>query len=95
MKHTPTPWNFKSHNRVLMSNTAHIAEVDMLSNADAEFIVRAVNSHEILVKALQEIITHSKEPCFPALTERIPSSLMGGCSLLTARIAKEALEKVK
>lgn len=99
MKHTPTPWTFSEKTlNVIVSemNPRIIAKLDLHGaswkkeqTANAEFIVRAVNSHEILVKALEKIIKivepTKKKSVFnwPLFKNRI------------VHIAKEALEKVK
>lgn len=60
MKHTPTPWQ-SNHDDILASDdpcdvVAVVVERDDFDEtlANAEFIVRAVNSHDKLVKALEE-----------------------------------------
>lgn len=56
-KATPTPWVTDSvvePNHVFGSNGNHVAKMDGISSADAEFIVRAVNCHEELVRCLQQ-----------------------------------------
>lgn len=70
--HTPTPWTqgFTSRD-VAFVNGGHVVvcKCDVGSNtaeadprANAAFIVRAVNAHESLVAALQDILERSGDP---------------------------------
>ena len=55
-KHTATPWQIEG---CWIGNGFKIAEVQRIGTeegkANAEFIVRAVNSHDVLVEALKEV----------------------------------------
>jgi len=53
-KITKLPWKLRDNNHQLISGNKHVAELEMISNADAEYICRAVNSHEGLVNALEK-----------------------------------------
>ncbi len=64
--HTPTPWKIGSNDWLSHSccfdaavvgyrEGSCVSVVEAHSVADAAFIVRAVNSHEVLVKALEKI----------------------------------------
>lgn len=59
-KHTPTPWYTKQGAEIFSSTGARICVVSVRGEsyeqdeATTEFIVRAVNSHDALVKALRE-----------------------------------------
>jgi hypothetical protein len=59
-QHTPTPWKFEVMNNILgIPLLYHInrGDIEVRSGlADAEFIVRAVNSHEALLETLKSII---------------------------------------
>jgi hypothetical protein len=64
-KHTPTPWKIYDDSNPLhiaikgyYSSTggAHVA--DILSPANAAFILKAANSHDALVKALEWIVSN-------------------------------------
>ncbi len=71
-KHTPTPWEYflNKHGtqyRIAGDNCFPIAALDMygseghgptkkVSEANAAFIVRAVNNHEALIEALQKCL---------------------------------------
>lgn len=60
LKHTPTPWTYVGNGPeqwVVYTNQTRIANV-LTPEADAEFIVRAVNSHEALITAVQAAIIH-------------------------------------
>lgn len=69
MKHTPTPWHAPGMGEIHDSDhnlIAHIAfstgehdDDQVGTEADAKFIVRAVNSHEILIAALKR----AREAC--------------------------------
>lgn len=48
---TPTPFTSRSRAGALTSGGAHVA--DVLFQSNAEFILKAVNSHDVLVKALE------------------------------------------
>lgn len=65
-EHTPTPWTFRiwkdgdelQANRIEDRTGFEIASLSYTGgpeDEDAEFICRAVNSHEALVRALQEV----------------------------------------
>lgn len=71
MNHTPTPWTLEQgneHCKLFSANgptgwqfigeihTGHACNTDYRKNA--EFIVRACNAHEELVKALQGVLHH-------------------------------------
>lgn len=54
-QHTPTPWEFdKEHSAIIDKNGMGIA--GNVDDADAAYIVKAVNCHEELVEALQAIM---------------------------------------
>lgn len=60
-KHTPTPWEVKG-NLNKIENAKGLTVCDLRSNtvdadADAEFIVRAVNSHEELLAVVRNLVT--------------------------------------
>lgn len=64
MPHTPTPWrvaNEKTSQPQIASGRTHVADVP--SKADASLIVRAVNAHDALVSALDEITIAECESC--------------------------------
>ena len=51
-QHTPTPWNKKYQGNLIRDkNDSVLAEV--IDTSNAAFIVRAVNSHDALVEALE------------------------------------------
>ena len=55
-QHTPTPWNVVTHNGVsLIDGDADRIGVNVEAPANAAFIVRACNSHDALVKALEAL----------------------------------------
>lgn len=61
VSHTPTPWQTDQDGFIESMAGTYIAEVSSDSDkaeaqADAEFIVRAVNSHEELLDALERIV---------------------------------------
>jgi hypothetical protein len=58
-EHTPLPWHFSRKYRYVSDiNHRVIAEIAPLHafQANAEFIVRAVNNHDALVEALQALV---------------------------------------
>jgi len=61
-KHTPTPWYISREENGITTirgdkaNGRLFAVADTLKREDAEFIVRAVNSHEALLEAAKEAI---------------------------------------
>lgn len=60
-EHTPLPWHASRKSRYISDiNHKVIAEIAPLHafEANAELIVRAVNSHEALVSALEDIVKH-------------------------------------
>lgn len=63
-KHTPTPWKQYANGatREIMTATKHpepIAVMERYLNAeDAEFIVKACNSHAMALEALKAVIRH-------------------------------------
>ena len=79
MNHTPTPWelsekeNFmgsweildgdNSDNTIAMTSYRLGTTDEEKQKANAEFIVRACNSHDELVKALKEIASYSPHCC--------------------------------
>ena len=70
-QHTPTPWNVVTHNGVsLIDGDADRIGVNVEAPANAAFIVRACNSHDALVKALEAVeawaATHGKPLDFDA-----------------------------
>ena len=58
--HTPTPWIFKEgyhNNSMIYSENAELISVFQDDNkANAQFIVKACNAHEELVKALKKAL---------------------------------------
>jgi hypothetical protein len=66
-KHTPTPWSYKKGSQLITYGSAMVAHVyaggdnvvgqsrKETREANAEFIVRAINVHDELVKALLKI----------------------------------------
>jgi hypothetical protein len=61
-KHTPTPWNYgpsirKEDFTDIISKDDERLIFSVRDNANAVFIVRAVNSHEALLEACKEAIT--------------------------------------
>lgn len=69
MEHTPTPWNVRGTNglRIIYGENGSIAEVKNLkrlvmeNDANAEFIVRACNSHEALLEACKIALSKMQE----------------------------------
>lgn len=59
-KHTPTPWNFEGRAVYSQTEGEDICIVDSgnrkVDVANAAHIVRCVNSHEALVKALEDCV---------------------------------------
>lgn len=56
IQHTPTPWTYK-FDEIHGSNCRIVytcVRRDEQAKIDSEFIVRAVNNHELLLKALKE-----------------------------------------
>jgi len=64
--HSPTPWNLSDEFPIIYctapdgSTDVVVAEDFSPSDEDLEFIVRCVNAHEGLVKALAELVAHIK-----------------------------------
>ena len=66
MSHTPTPWHLgvkEAHHCVYAANGDLICDAspfgkDDTTKTDAAFIVRACNSHDALVAALDELLEH-------------------------------------
>lgn len=61
MSHTPIPWRIteaseKKTREIFGSNGATVAKLTALDIDNAELIVRAVNSHDDLVEALENIL---------------------------------------
>lgn len=55
-QHTPTPWNYDADKHHIVSNSKFLVarmEGKLFGPANAAFIVRACNSHEALVEALE------------------------------------------
>jgi hypothetical protein len=69
-EHTPTPWQYQersdAYTHIIRSGDRFIAQLTQDSKgraeADARLIVKAVNAHEILVKALTDILDASLDP---------------------------------
>lgn len=65
-KHTPTPWNIvteKNYSSIEnYEEDVQICKIPLFGEgkADAEFIVRAVNSHEALAAALRDLTSWFK-----------------------------------
>ena len=81
-KHTPTPWiiNPQHTGGIFASFGERIGEC---GQANAEFIVKAVNSHDALVEALKEAVRIFER--FPITTEE--------AGLPWYKLAKQALVK--
>lgn len=70
MTHTPTPWKncenaIYGADRTPICDTMRVLNVDNNDSpyeANAEFIVRAVNSHEELVEALKIVLANASMP---------------------------------
>lgn len=70
VKHTKTPWMATSHSLIfsgdgerMVARVGRVRERNVkLEQADAAFIVRACNSHDALVSALNEIIAAFADP---------------------------------
>ena len=72
-RHTPTPWkitspNYPQHQRVIFhregdrhEKVATLNEGSISADANAEFIIRAVNNHEALVEALSGILARMED----------------------------------
>ena len=65
--HTPTPWHYWPHfdNGVITEDSmgVHIVRMTGVNTlANAEFIVRAVNCHDELVKALEAVVRDWDSP---------------------------------
>jgi len=76
-KHTPTPWS-------RYKNAAHGPEgdcvfvcngIDSPNDANAEFIVRAVNSHEALLAAAKDAIEYCSDLIGPAIAQRLREAI--------------------
>lgn len=65
-QHPPTPWSasnneIRSLNSVLLATMQkHLLINGINQEANAEFIVKACNSHEALVEALEDILAHAQ-----------------------------------
>jgi hypothetical protein len=65
-KHTPTPWH-RAGDYIVSEDEIAVAEItnpclaSQTEDANAAFIVRAVNAHEALVRALRELIEAAEE----------------------------------
>lgn len=61
-KHTPTPWHISDEHRIVDEQGGLVADVKYAkattaeAMADAEFISRAVNSHEALLEAAKKVV---------------------------------------
>jgi len=57
-EHTPTPWRLDKQNPSLLRDAKglYVAKISEELPADAAFIVRAVNAHEALLKALKACV---------------------------------------
>lgn len=100
--HTPTPWSYQSDDSQLIRNSKGdvICEVELPMNrergydtcnaeqeANAEFIVKAVNCHDELVEALKMLLA-----C--GIVAKYPKD--DGKTFLNARLyAEQALSKAK
>ncbi len=70
LAHTPTPWTASDHGKGRFRVSAQHGYWNLLTEADAKHIVRAVNSHDLLVKALTTLLknhqlvmmTHARYP---------------------------------
>jgi hypothetical protein len=60
-KHTPTPWTSKGDQ--VIEDGEVVADCFQLPEGNAEFIVRAVNSHEALLDALMVADFHVNKKC--------------------------------
>lgn len=88
-EHTPTPWTINEPHAA-RSNNAQILDLDgyivvecsgyashtgVNAKHNAAFIVRAVNSHEALVKALEAMTLDYKLDGFPEITRAAQAAL--------------------
>jgi hypothetical protein len=66
--HTPTPWRYNPSQGLDREIIRHFGEVvgKIEKREDAEFIVRAVNSHEALLEAAKEFMIDSECYCLDA-----------------------------
>jgi len=92
-KHTATPWRLEpaecGYIWSVCNNENQYIRVEAKNPADPEFIVRACNSHEALVKALSELHALVLGECPSLLDED-----SGGTARLDIEI-RAALEKAK
>lgn len=94
MSHTPTPWN---GDQFTMPETIRIASIDgksiaglaqsVKNKANAEFIVRAVNSHEELLEASQGLLN--------ALQARLMRTGCNGPEESAIKALKQAIAKAE
>lgn len=98
MSHTPTPWtSIENIYNTDLNGTFEIHDIGIKvpalcryghggldeAKANAAFIVQAVNSHEVLVEALDAIRRKSYEPdpALPALSTRVEIQLLAEAAL--------------
>lgn len=62
-QHTPTPLSHNDEFSILGGKDPQhqIVVAEVYTKADRDFIVRAVNSHSLLVEALKELLDHEGE----------------------------------
>ena len=86
-KHTPTPWHQYASGTMIHGADGYYIGVTQSKTpeADAAFIVRAVNSHDALVKSLEEN-TRQLERLFQVSKEMLPED-MGMCEDAPLKIA--------
>lgn len=63
IKHSPLPWQVREKQILALNgdDLFHIETADIFKQEDADFIVRACNSHYELIEALEMIIARSKD----------------------------------
>lgn len=91
--HTPTPWK-ANKNHILDSNGDSIAHVnfgdgEISAYQDAAFIVTAVNFHDRLCDALDDLLSTEECVCIEAELEK------GNCSVCTYEKLLEEIKAVK
>ena len=92
-KHTPTPWKvaLPVGNEPFVSNEGYVVvnKVGRMTDyerakLDADFIVRAVNSHEALILALKKMLAYSDSRCADGSRTAMEASLADEVSDLIA-----------